>query len=462
MTGTPYAVRLATGLRRPRQPVPGLDLAGTVVAVGAAVTRFGPGDEVYGIGAGTFAEYAVARRTSSRRSPPPSRSPGPLHPGLGDHRAPGRHRPGPGPARPARPGHRRLRWRRQPRRADRGRRRRRGHRGLQRRQGRPGPLARRDPGPGLPDRRLRDGTRYDAIIDIAGNASLSRLRRALTPQGTAVLVGGEDAGRLTGMGRQLRALVVSLFIGQRLTLRLPKESAADLERLSALVEAGDLTPTVGATYPLAETAEAMRLLVAGVRRQGRHLGRLLELVALAQRPRPAVGVVHHRYGGSASARASRRELRRLEPAQPAGRARADLRPPACQRVERGGGLGVRRRTSRPASTQSAITSSSVSSVDRPVEVLGGQGEPERRGAYVVPAAVDHDRGQLGVVGPRAAVEVVGADAWPRCRRRCRPWRARRPACPRGSRCRRPRPGRARPSVISRIARRAAEQLRRSG
>jgi len=61
MTGTPYAMRLVTGLRSPRQPIPGLDLAGTVVATGHAVTRFAPGNEVYGIGSGTFAEYAVAK-----------------------------------------------------------------------------------------------------------------------------------------------------------------------------------------------------------------------------------------------------------------------------------------------------------------------------------------------------------------------------------------------------------------
>ena len=61
MTGTPYAVRLAIGLRRPRQPVVGLELAGTVVATGAGVTRFAPGDEVFGTGPGAFAEYAVAR-----------------------------------------------------------------------------------------------------------------------------------------------------------------------------------------------------------------------------------------------------------------------------------------------------------------------------------------------------------------------------------------------------------------
>ena len=92
MTGTPYAVRLVTGLRRPKQPVLGLDLAGTVAAVGSAVTRFAPGDEVYGIGTGTFAEYAVAREDKlaakpanltfeqaaafrSPRSPPSRRSP---------------------------------------------------------------------------------------------------------------------------------------------------------------------------------------------------------------------------------------------------------------------------------------------------------------------------------------------------------------------------------------------------
>jgi NADPH:quinone reductase-like Zn-dependent oxidoreductase len=107
------------------------------------------------------------------------------------------------------------------------------------------------------------GVRYDVIIDIAGNASLSRLRRALAPRGTAVLVGGEDAGRLLGMGRQLRGMVVSLFGRQRLTLRVPKESAADLERLTALVEAGQLVPAVESTYPLDQAPTAMRHLVDG-------------------------------------------------------------------------------------------------------------------------------------------------------------------------------------------------------
>src|SRR5690349_19705636 len=59
MTGKPYAVRLATGIRRPRNPVPGRDVAGTVAQVGAGVTRFRPGDQVYGVAPGSFAEYAV-------------------------------------------------------------------------------------------------------------------------------------------------------------------------------------------------------------------------------------------------------------------------------------------------------------------------------------------------------------------------------------------------------------------
>ncbi len=59
MTGKPYAVRLASGIRRPKNPVPGRDVAGTVVHVGAKVTRFFPGDQVLGVAPGSFAEYAV-------------------------------------------------------------------------------------------------------------------------------------------------------------------------------------------------------------------------------------------------------------------------------------------------------------------------------------------------------------------------------------------------------------------
>ena len=265
MTGTPYAVRLAMGLRRPRQPVPGLDLAGTVAAVGAAVTRFAAGDEVYGIGTGTFAEYAIAKE--SKLSVKPARltheqaATVPVSAitalqavtdladvqagqrvlvtgasgGVGSYAvqiavAAGAEVTGVASAAKA-------------------------------------DLVRSLGATHVLDYASDDfaavPNSYDVIIDIAGSASLTRLRRALTPTGTAVLVGGEEGGRITGMSRQLRALVVSLFVRQRLTMRVPKERAADLERLSALIETGQVTPSVGATYPLADAADAMRELVAG-------------------------------------------------------------------------------------------------------------------------------------------------------------------------------------------------------
>ena len=265
MTGTPYAVRLVVGLRRPRQPVPGLDLAGTVVAAGAAVTRFAPGDEVYGIGTGTFAEYAIAKEgklaakpaalTHEQAATVPVSAITALQAvtdlaevqagkrvlvtgasgGVGSYAvqiavAAGAEVTGVSSAAKA-------------------------------------DLVRSLGATHVLDYASDDFAevpgRYDVIIDIAGNASLSRLRRALTPTGTAVLVGGEDAGRLTGMSRQLRALVVSLFVRQRLTMRVPKESANDLERLSAMIEAGQVMPSVGATYPLDQAGTAMRELVAG-------------------------------------------------------------------------------------------------------------------------------------------------------------------------------------------------------
>jgi NADPH:quinone reductase-like Zn-dependent oxidoreductase len=265
MTGTPYAVRLATGLRRPRQPVPGLDLSGTVVATGRAVTRFSPGDEVYGIGTGTFAEYAVAKEDKLAAKPSTVTSIQAATLAVSAITALQAVTDIAG----VEAGHRVL---------------------VTGASGGVGSYAvqiavaagaevtavcsgaKADLVRSLGATHVLDyardgltatGVHFDVIIDIAGNTPLSRLKRALTPTGTAVLVGGEDAGRLTGMSRQLRALVVSLFSRQRLTLRVPKERTHDLERLSALVEAGHVVPSIGATYPLAEAAEAMRDLVAG-------------------------------------------------------------------------------------------------------------------------------------------------------------------------------------------------------
>ena len=114
--------------------------------------------------------------------------------------------------------------------------------------------------------------RYDLILDIGGNSSLSRLRRALTPKGTLVIVGGETDGRwLGGTDRQLRALLLSPFVGQKLGTFVSQENHEDLIVLKELIEAGKVTPVIDRTYPLSEVPEAIRYLRDGPRpRQGRH------------------------------------------------------------------------------------------------------------------------------------------------------------------------------------------------
>ena len=107
------------------------------------------------------------------------------------------------------------------------------------------------------------GKRYDLILDIGGNSPLSRLRRALSPRGTLVIVGGEGRGSWIGMDRQLRALALSPFVGQRLTMLGPKEHYTVLERLTELIEDGKLVPSIEQTYPLSEMPNAMRHLEAG-------------------------------------------------------------------------------------------------------------------------------------------------------------------------------------------------------
>jgi NADPH:quinone reductase-like Zn-dependent oxidoreductase len=265
MTGLPHLGRLAFGLRRPRNPVLGIDVAGTVVAVGSQVTGFGEGDEVYGFGRSTFAEYAVARQDRIARKPAnlsfeqaavvpvsagtalqaldiaaPSAGQSVLvigaSGGVGSYavqlaKALGAEVTGVCSA---------------------------AKRDLVRSLGADHVLdyAQHD---------FADGAhRYDVILDIAGNPSLSRLRRALAPRGTLVIVGGEGGGSFSGgMNRQLRAVALSMFVRQRLAMFLAKQRAADLERLTELIEAGRVTPSLERTYSLEETPEAMRRLVSG-------------------------------------------------------------------------------------------------------------------------------------------------------------------------------------------------------
>ena len=108
------------------------------------------------------------------------------------------------------------------------------------------------------------GRRYDVILDIGGNRRLSHLRRALTPRGTLVLVGGETDGRwLGGIDRSLRAMLLSPLVSQKLGTFISSENADDLMVLRDLVEAGKIMPVVDRTYPLSDVPAAIRHLVGG-------------------------------------------------------------------------------------------------------------------------------------------------------------------------------------------------------
>jgi len=265
MTGRPHLLRLVSGIRRPKNPVPGVDVAGTVVAVGSAVTRFSAGDEVFGFGKGSFAEYAVAREHKLARKPvnvtfeqvavvPVSAATalqalcdvGHVESGqqvliIGASGGVGSYA-----VQLAKAFGAEVTGVCSTTKLD-----------LVRSLGADHVIdyTRED---------FADGPeRYDLILDIGGNPALSRLRPALTPTGTAVIVGGEEGGNLTGMNRQLRALALSPFVRQRLTMFIAKQRSRDLERLTELIDAGKVTPSIDRTYPLDQVPEAMRHLEAG-------------------------------------------------------------------------------------------------------------------------------------------------------------------------------------------------------
>jgi NADPH:quinone reductase-like Zn-dependent oxidoreductase len=269
MTGLPYLIRFVVptlGLRKPKVPALGMDLAGRVEAVGEQVTRFQPGAEVFGWCDGSYAEYACV--PEDHFEPKPAN--------LSFQQA---------AAVPIS-----------------------GFAALQ---------ALRDVGAVQAGQRVlvigaaggvgsfavqlakafgaqvtgvcstnkvelvgsigadqvidytrqdvTDGTRhFDLIIDTGGHRSLSRLRRALTPRGTLVIVGSEGRGRwLGGFDRQLRALALSRIVGQRLRMLSSKPRQEDLQVLRELLEAGKVTPLIDRTYPLRQAPEAIRHLVEG-------------------------------------------------------------------------------------------------------------------------------------------------------------------------------------------------------
>ncbi|MEU9303408.1 NAD(P)-dependent alcohol dehydrogenase [Streptomyces sp. NPDC048269] len=267
MAGMPYAIRAAGfGLRVPKQRVRGMDVAGRVEAVGQNVTRFRPGDEVYGTCTGSFAEYACAKE--DELAPRPARltpeqaavvtisastalqalRAGRLEPGqrvlvigasggVGTYAVQLAKALGAAHVTGVCSGSK----------AD-----------LVRSLGADEVVdyAREDPADGA--------RRYDLVLDIAGNRPLGRLRRALTPRGSLVIVGGETDGRwIGGNERQLWALLLSPFVRHRLRGLASVPRHEDLRVLGELIESGSLTPAVDRTYPLTEVPDAIRRLRGG-------------------------------------------------------------------------------------------------------------------------------------------------------------------------------------------------------
>jgi NADPH:quinone reductase-like Zn-dependent oxidoreductase len=267
MTGLPYFVRVMPGFHKLRAGVRGRDVAGRVEAVGAAVQGFRPGDEVLGVVEGSFAELAIGR--PEKLVPKPARltfeqaAAAPIS-GLTALQAIR-------DVAKVRPGQRVL---------------------VIGAGGGVGTLTvqvahafgaevtgvcstskldlvrsigadhvidyTRDD--------FTDGTRHwDVIVDTAGRRSLRELRRALTPDGTLVIVGGDGGGRWTGgFFRQiLRAPLMSMFVGQKLRPLVQTEKLEDLQALAEMMETGKVTPVVGKTYDLIDADEAVRHLARG-------------------------------------------------------------------------------------------------------------------------------------------------------------------------------------------------------
>ena len=268
VSGTPYLIRLTGyGITKPKHPIPGADVAGRVVAIGDKVTRFRPGDEVFGIANGAYAEYAAA--DEHKLVPKPANI---------TFQQAGVAAISGGTALQALTDVGRLEA---------------GQRVLvigasggvgtytvQLAKALGGVVTGVASTPKVDmvrsigadhvidysTQEYLDGTnRYDLIIDIGGRNSLRRLRRALTPTGTLVLTGGEGGGRWTGgfLERQLRALVLSLVVGQRLKGFINKEHHTILERLSDHLASGAVVPVIDRTVDLEHVPDAIRDLAAG-------------------------------------------------------------------------------------------------------------------------------------------------------------------------------------------------------
>ena len=256
---------VATLMRSKDEPVRGVDVAGVVEAVGPGVTRFAPGDEVFGNAPASFAEYALAREQGLAPKPRNASfeqaaavgvAGRTALQGLRDHAQ-------------VKPGQRVL---------------------VNGAGGGVGTFAvqiakalgaRVTAVTGTRNVELvrslgadevvdytksdfgRDNARYDAIIDVAANRSLSDLRRVLVPSGALVLVGASKGGGMAIFARIGSAFVRSRVLKQRIIFFVAKSTLADLVVLKDLIEDGKLRPAIDRTYPLSEGVEAVRYLGTG-------------------------------------------------------------------------------------------------------------------------------------------------------------------------------------------------------
>ncbi len=260
LRGVPYAMRVVTGLRKPRREIPGLDIAGQVDSVGRNVRRLRAGDEVFGWCKGAFAEYASAAENTLL--PKPANLTFEQSAAVGDSaftalaavRDQGK----------VEPGQRVL---------------------INGASGGVGTFAVQiaksfgahvtavcstrniDMVRSIGADRVIDYTNedftqteqaYDVMLDLVGNRSLSDCRRVVTPRGTYVVVGVRDMGRWLGLGRQTKALLLSPFVHQRIRVFVVRHNTQDLIALKKLAETGQIAPVINSRYSLSDVPEALR------------------------------------------------------------------------------------------------------------------------------------------------------------------------------------------------------------